>query len=270
MLKLLIIIILCLYIAVLFFFYLNQRSFIYFPSKSASTPIKAGVPEMQVVSLTTKDGLALEAWYRPSLDSQTPTIVYFHGNAGHIGHRGPIVLPFLAKGYGVLLVTYRGYSGNPGYPSEKGFYQDARAAIQFLQEQNVPLHCVVLYGESIGTGVAVQMAAEYPIGALILQSPFTSLTDIAKLHYPFLPVNWLMKDQFNSLKKAKLIHAPSLVLYGQKDVLIPPSISLQLFEALDTIKEIQAIPQNDHNSPFNPHLTINFIQKHVSCHAKKE
>lgn len=268
MLKLLVLIICGIYGSILLFYYFNQRSFIYYPNKFNLTPLKVGVADMQIVTLTTEDHLSLKAWYHPSLNFQIPTLVYFHGNAGNIGQSIPIIRPFLNKGYGVLLVNYRGYNGNPGIPSEKGFYQDARAAIQFLCNQNISLQSIVLYGESIGTGVAIQMATEYLVGGLVLQSPFTSLIDIGQLQYPFLPVKWLIKDPFNSFIKAKHIHAPTLILYGQKDDLIPPYISIKLFEELNTVKEIQAISQNTHSSFFDPKFAIRFIQKYISKHEK--
>jgi fermentation-respiration switch protein FrsA (DUF1100 family) len=251
------------YIAALLFLYWNQRHFIYFPSHYSPTPASAGVSEMQVVTLKAEDHLELKAWYRPPVQPQLPTLVYFHGNAGNIGHRGLIIQPFLKEGYGVLLVTYRGYSGNPGQPSEEGFYQDARAAMQFLQQQNISNQSIVLYGESIGSAVAMQIATEYDVGAMILQAPFTSLGDMGQFHYSFFPVKWLLKDQYNSLQKAKQVHAPILVLYGKNDEIVPPRFSVQLFEALPEPKEIQAIPDIGHNDPFDANFTINFIQKHV-------
>lgn len=219
---------------------------------------------MEVVKLHTNDGLDLTAWYRPAYP-QHPTIVYLHGNAGHIGHRAIIVRPFLSKGYGVLLVTYRGYSGNPGKPHEEGFYQDGRAAFRFLQEKGVPDSCIVIYGESIGAAVAVQMATEFQAGALVLQSPFTSLGDIGQFHYPIFPVKLLIKEQYNSLEKAGRIHSPVLVLYGGSDNVIPPAFSKRLFEALSTSKQLQEIPDIGHNDLFPSRTAIKFIEEHVYC-----
>lgn len=224
--------------------------------------MEAGVP-MEIVTLKTNDGLKLVAWYHQALHPHLPTIIYFHGNAGNIGQRSNAVQPFFKKGYGVLLVTYRGYSGNPGEPSEKGLYQDGRAAIQFLKHQHIPDQCIVLYGESIGTAVAIQMAIEYHLGAIILQSPFTSLIDIGQFHYPFFPIKWLIKDQFNSLNKAEQIQSPVLVLYGEMDDIIPPKFSIQLFEALPTFKQMQSIPDIGHNDIFNANFAINFIERYV-------
>jgi len=243
-----------------------QRQLIYFPSGSQiPTPIAAGVPEMQVVDLHTKDGLTLQAWYSRATQPTKPTVVYFHGNAGHIGHRASIIKPFLKAGYGVLLVTYRGYSGNPGKPSEKGLYEDGRAAIKFLTKKKVPQHCLVLYGESVGTAVAVQMATEYPVGAIVLQAPFTSLVDVAKFHYPFFPVKWLLKDRFASVEKVKNVHAPVFILHGSNDSIIPPVLSRQLLRAFKRPKQADYIPDTGHNDLYEPSRVINFIDKTIKC-----
>ena len=257
------------YVAITLFLYLNQRNLIYFPSSLAHSTAAAGVPEMQVVTLQTADGLDLKAWYRPVINPQSLTIVYFHGNGGSISHRGRIIKPFLKDGYGVLLVTYRGYSGNPGNPSEEGLYQDARAAIQFLHKQNVSDSCIVLYGESLGTAVAVQMATEYPVGGLILQSPFTSLGEVGQFHYPFFPVKWLVKDRFNSLSKVKQIHAPTFILYGQNDDIVPSKFSVQLFEALSPPKQIKPISDIGHNDPFDFKFAISFMKEFIKCEPHK-
>ena len=259
-----------LYAAMLLFLYLTQQHLIYFPSGFSPTPAEAGVSEMQVVTLNTTDGLSLKAWYRPSLHSRLPTVIFFHGNAGNIGNRGQITQPFLKHGYGVLLTTYRGYSGNPGEPDESGLYADARAAFKFLLDQNVPENCIVLYGESLGSAIAIQMATEYEPGAIILQSPFSSLGDVGQFHYPFFPVKWLIKDQYSSFEKAERIKIPVLVLYGAKDDIIPPNFSIQLYDVFTTTKEIQAIPNSGHNDPFNSVFAIDFIKKHVrDCRREK-
>jgi fermentation-respiration switch protein FrsA (DUF1100 family) len=256
---------LAVYLVFILFLYQVQRQLIYFPSHRYTTPAAAGVPEMQEIHLTTEDGLKLIAWYRPPTKSDLPTVVHFHGNAGDIGHRGMIVKPFLNEGYGVLLLTYRGYSGNPGEPSEKGLYEDARAAMQFLKQKGVLGRCIVLYGHSIGAGVAVQMAIEFQVGALILQSPFTSLRDVGQYHYPILPVSWLIKEEFDSLKKAHKINVPVFILHGEEDDIIPKKFALQLYEAFPTTKEIEMVPGRGHNDLFDSDSLVSFIKRYVKC-----
>ncbi len=243
------------YCVLLALFYFFQRRLIYFPAYSDITPEQAGVPEMQTVTLTTKDGLTLKAWYAPPQNSRMPTLVYFHGNAGHIGYRASLVKPYLQHGFGVFLLTYRGYSENPGYPSEEGLYLDARGALEYLKGQKV-----VLYGESIGAAVAIQMALEYPIHGLILQAPFTSLQDVGAYHYPFIPSRLLLKDKYDSLAKAGLVHAPVLILQGENDNIIPKEMAQKLYNALSEPKKLHLIPHTGHNDLYAPTEVLQFLQ----------
>jgi uncharacterized protein len=258
------------YLGLLALLYVLQRSLIYFPDKQKISPAEAGVPEMKLVQMETDDGLVIRAWYRPAEKNYLPTLVYFHGNAGNIANRGMIVRPFLEEGYGVLLTTYRGYSGNPGNPSEKGLYSDARAAMTFLEKENIPLKCSVVYGNSIGAAVAIQTAVDYNVGALILQSPFSSITDVAKIHYAFFqPFLVLIKDRFDSLSKAGRIRSPVLMIHGKSDNIIPPELGRKLFEALPEPKESHYVSNRGHNDLFEPDLAIDFINKHIRCSEER-
>jgi len=243
----------CLVLFLIFFF---QRSLIYFPEYSDLTPEMAGVAEMKTVLLKTEDGLQIKSWYAPPKVPESLTIVYLHGNAGHIGYRAALVKPYLNVGYGVFLLTYRGYSGNPGKPSEEGLYADARAALEFLKGKSV-----VLFGESIGSAVAIQMALEYDVKAIILQSPFTSLADVGAYHYPFLPVKWLLRDEFQSLEKAPKVHIPVCIIHGQNDGIIPKEMALKLFSAFSEPKTLLLVPYSGHNDLYEPRAVIEFIQK---------
>lgn len=249
------------YLIIVLFLYIFQRQLIYFPSNTSISPAESGVPEMKEIHIKTDDGLSLKSWYRPPVNSNQPTIIFFHGNAGHIGHRAFIVKPFLDEGYGVFLLTYRGYSGNTGNPSEKGLYNDARAVMKFLKNED----CLVLYGNSIGAAVAIQMATEYPVEGIVLQSPFTSLMDLGQHHYPVLPVRWLTKDKYDSLSKVKNIHVPVLVLHGERDMINPQKFSRKLFQALPEPKKFISVPEKGHNDLFKPQLIIDFIKHNVSC-----
>lgn len=243
--------------------YLTQRQFTYFPQRFSPEKLSAGVDGLKPVELSTEDGLTLTAWYARAKKDDLPTILYLHGNAGHIGHRVFLVRPYLEEGYGVLLLTYRGYSGNPGSPSEQGLYDDARAAMEFLRQKGVPQNLTVLFGESIGGAVAVQIAIESPVGAIVLQSPFTSLGDVGQYHYPIFPVKWLVKDKFDTLSKAPKIVAPVLIVLGEKDDIIPPLLSRELFEAFPGPKEMVSITDKGHNDLFEPERVIRFIKEYV-------
>lgn len=215
--------------------YFFQRHLIYFPHHEAIQIPTFANNYFKVIKLETSDKLALQAWYAPARRNY-PTIVYFHGNKGDIGNRIPNVLPYIKNGYGVLLVEYRGYAQNPGTPNEQGLYNDGRAAIQFVHKQGIQNSCIILFGESLGTGVAVQLASEFPVAALILQSPYTSILSIGKYHYPYIPVKLLLKDQFNSLAKITQVHSALLMIYAASDLVIPAQDSEQLFNAANPPK----------------------------------
>jgi len=251
--------------------YLVQRELIYHPTQSLPSPENSGVPEMKVVRLTTEDGVTLTSWYRPPQEG-LPTIVYFQGNGGNIAGRGTKVRPYLDAGFGVLLAGYRGYGGNPGRPSEPGLYADGRAHLDFLNKQNIPPKRWVMYGESLGSGVAVQMAFERAkddqgqtdgsIGTVILEAPFSSLGDAAQSHYPFFPTRYLVKDRFDSIAKIDKIKAPLFVFNGDRDGVIPPSLGRRLFDAAKDPKESHWIKGGGHNNLYDfgvSRLVIEFI-----------
>ncbi|WP_331712929.1 alpha/beta hydrolase [Legionella spiritensis] len=199
---------------------------------------------MQVVKLVTKDGLTLQSWYKAANPGK-PTLLFLHGNAGHIGFRMPMANQWLAAGYGVLLLEYRGYGGNPGHPGEQGLYLDGIAAMAFLKEQGVTPSSTVLYGESLGTGVATYLAINYPVCAVILQSPFTSLPALARVHYPWIMIQpW---DKFDSLSRIADIQAPLLILHGRNDAIVPYQQGVELFARAREPKLFVELPGKGHN-----------------------
>lgn len=224
-----------------------QRSLMYFPDRSAVAPARAGVPDMAERQLTAADGVALVAWFKPAASAAHPTIVYFHGNGGNIALRGGRVRPFLDAGYGVLLLSYRGYGGSAGRPSEAGLYADGRAAVRFVLDTGVPARQVVLFGESLGSAVALQMASEQSPGALILEAPFTSAVDVAASAYPFVPVRWLVKDRYESIAKIGRIRVPLLIVHGERDRIVPVRYARRLFEAAAQPKKAVFLPRAGHN-----------------------
>lgn len=209
--------------------YIFQGYLTFAPDRSAIYPKDWQAEDMAVIQLHTADNLTLTSWYKAAAPGK-PTLIYFHGNAGHIGGRVPVMRSYLNEGYGLLLVGYRGYANNPGTPTEQGLYQDARAGMAFLRQQGVNPECTVIYGESMGTGIAIQMATEYVIGALVLQSPYTSFVDVGKNHYPFLPVSWLIKNRFDSLSKIDQLKVPVFVGHGERDRVVPFSLGKQLYD----------------------------------------
>jgi fermentation-respiration switch protein FrsA (DUF1100 family) len=223
----------------LFFF---QRQLLYHPDKTR--PQLAGLGQIGVreVGLSTDDGLSLLSWYlppRPDYQHQTgrPVIVYFHGNGGHIGYRVDRLLRFARDGYGVLMLEYRGYGGNPGVPTETGFYADARAAVGFLEREGVAPNRLVLYGESLGSGVAVELAAQHDVAGVILEAPFTSVAEVAQHHFPYVPAARLVTDRFDSRSRIAKVRAPILVLHGERDRVVPVCYGRALFDAAPEPKE---------------------------------
>jgi fermentation-respiration switch protein FrsA (DUF1100 family) len=223
-----------------------QDHLLYFPDKSRPDPARVGVAELREVSFETADGVALRSWWLPSRAGQ-PAIAYFHGNGGNVGHRAECLRRFASAGLGVLMVEYRGYGGNPGRPSEEGLYADARAALDFLERNGVARDRVVLYGESLGSGVAVRMASERPPGALILEAPYTSLFEAAIEHYPAWLVRLIQRDRYDSLSLIGTIRAPLLVLQGERDEVIPVALGRKLFAAGNQPKEAWFAPSGHHN-----------------------
>jgi fermentation-respiration switch protein FrsA (DUF1100 family) len=233
------------YLAVLAYLFFCQRQLLYFPDRSR--PQLAGLRQVGVreITLTTADGLDLLSWYLPPRAGR-PVIAYFHGNGGNIAHRADRVQRFAGQGYGVLIVEYRGYGGNPGTPSEAGLFEDARAGIDFLRREGIAAGRVVVYGESLGTAVAVHAAVGRPFGAVILESPFTSIAAVAQYHYPFVPAALLIWDRFDSLSRIAGVKAPLLVLQGGRDGVIPPRLGDALFAAAPQPKERWVVPQAGH------------------------
>jgi uncharacterized protein len=233
------------YLAVLAYLYVFQRQLLYLPDRSHPQLGVLAQLDVREVHLATADGLSLLSWYRPARAGR-PVIAYFQGNGGNIGHRSERLQRFAGEGYGVLLVGYRGYGGNPGSPTEAGFYRDAQAAFDFLQRDGIAAGRVVLYGESLGSGVAVYLAATEQIGALILESPYTSVAALAQYHYPYIPAALLVWDGFDALSRIGQVKAPILVLRGGNDAIVPGRFSQALFDAAPEPKESWFAPDAGH------------------------
>jgi fermentation-respiration switch protein FrsA (DUF1100 family) len=227
--------------------FLCQRQLLYHPVRSR--PELLGLEQLGVreVTLPTEDGLSLLSWYLPPRPGR-PVIAYFHGNGGHIGYRAERLLRFAREGYGVLMVEYRGYGGNPGSPSESGFYTDGRAALGFLDREGVAPNRLVLYGESLGSGVAVALAVQHEIGALILEAPPTSVAEVAQNHFPYVPAARMVLDRFDSLSCIGRVKAPLLVLHGDRDRVVPIRFGRALLDAASEPKEGWFSPDAGHEN----------------------
>jgi len=227
--------------------YIFQRQLLYFPD---TTRPKLGVLaalDVREITLTTADGLSLLSWYLPPSDGH-PVIAYFHGNGGHIGYRAERLRWFAQAGYGVLMAEYRGYGGNPGTPSETGLVADGFAALGFLDREGIPSNRLVIYGESLGSGVAVSLAAQQEIAGLILEAPFTSVAEVAQYHYVVIPASALVRDRFDSLACIGHIKAPLLILHGGQDRIVPLRFGRALFNAAPEPKELWVAREAGHEN----------------------
>ncbi len=196
-----------------------QRRLMYFPDARRTPPSAAGFPQAEEVLLRTSDGEALVAWHVPPRGDK-PVVLYFQGNAGALDLRVGRFQWLVADGTGLVALGYRGYGGSSGKPSEQGLIRDAVAAYEFAAAHYRPAR-IVLWGESLGTAVAIALAAEHEVGGLILDAPFTSAADIGAATYPFVPVRWLIKDTFRSDLRIARVSAPVLVLHGERDRVVP-------------------------------------------------
>ena len=225
-----------------------QRRLIYLPS--GSVPRAAAVLSgAEDVSFETADGLRLGGWFVPGRE-RGPAVLVCNGNAGNRAMRAALAAALARMGMAVLLFDYRGYGGNPGSPTEEGLAADARAAAGYLAARpEVDPARLVYFGESLGAAVALRLATERPPAALVLRSPFASLAEVGRVHYPMLPVSWLLWDRFDSAALAARLDAPLLVVAGGRDGIIPVSHSRRLFAAAPQPKRLVVLDGADHNDP---------------------
>src|SRR5262245_35004834 len=245
-LKWLIILAILAYGGVLALMYIFQRSLMYFPDRSRTPPAAAGLPHAEEVTLKSADGERLIAWYVPP-QSDKPLVIYFHGNGGALNLRADRFRWLTGDGFGLLGLSYRGYGGSTGTPTETGMLLDATAAYDFAVAR-YPAARIVLWGESLGTGVAVALAAERQVGGLILDAPFTSAADIGAAAYPFLPVRWFIRDSFRSDQRIGRVKAPLLVLHGEQDRVIPIRFGEKLFALANEPKRFVRFPLGEHSN----------------------
>jgi fermentation-respiration switch protein FrsA (DUF1100 family) len=239
------IVLLCLYVGMAAVLYVAQRSMMYFPDTAHVTPAQAGFPAAEEVPLTAADGGRSTVWsVAPNADK--PVVLYFHGNGGALHYRVERFKTLLRDGVGLVALEYRGFGGNPGNPSEAGLFADAEAAYAYAVAR-YPAQRLVLWGESLGTGIAVALAAKKPVGRVILEAPFTSAAAVASLRYWYLPVRQLMKDQYRSDELIGEITVPVLILHGVHDHVVPFAMGERMFELARTPnKHIVRFLDGDH------------------------
>jgi fermentation-respiration switch protein FrsA (DUF1100 family) len=225
--------------------YLAQRSLMYLPERQRVSPAAAGFPGATEIVLNTADGEKVIAWHVPPHEDK-PVILYFHGNGGSLRYRAQRFKELTADGTGLLALSYRGYGGSTGHPTEAGLLADAKALYAFARER-YSAERLVLWGESLGSGVAVALAAEQPVGRIVLEAPFTSAADVASTVYWFMPIRLLMKDQFRSDERIAKVQAPVLILHGERDYVVPFAQGQRLFTLANEPKRFVPMRRGGHN-----------------------
>ena len=236
------------FLAVTAVFWTQQRKLIYFPFGDVPDPETIGLAGGSPVTFSTSDGLTLNGWFVTRIPRPRFTAIVFNGNAGNRALRAPLADALARHGLAILLFDYRGFGGNPGSPTEAGLRADARAARDYvLARPDVDAARLVYFGESLGSAVAAELAVAHPPSALILRSPFTSLTDVGQVHYRFLPVRWLLRDRFATLDRMRAIRVPLLVIAGDRDRIVPVDQSRRLHDMANEPKSLLIVPGADHN-----------------------
>ena len=252
------------YLILLTLIYINQRKLLYLPSENnyLDDPINFTYNEFFIE--VDKD-VKIKSWLIEKDLKKYKTILFLHGNAGNLFNRSYKLNRLNELNLNVLIISWRSFSGNLGEPNETNLYGDAKKAVKWLNDRGVETKNIILYGESLGTGVAVEIGQTNKFNSIILESPYTSMVKAAKIYYPYLPVNLLLKDKYNSEKKIKNIKTPILIMHGKKDNIVPFYMGKKLFETANKPKKFLQIEEDDHMLSFNDNLLLeikNFINKY--------
>lgn len=242
-----------------------ERILLYHPTGHRIDPAAVGLASAKELQLATADGETIVAWYVKAAPGQ-PTLLYFHGNSGTLADRAERFAAYTKRGRGVLMMAYRGYSGSTGRPSERANVADAKLAYETLVAMGVPSEKIVLYGESIGTCVAVRVAAEKPAAGLILDGPYTSILEVAQISYPYLPSGLLMRDRYETLRYLNDVRAPLLVIHGELDAIIPVEMGrkvAQLFPGPTEIVTFRRAGHSDHGKYGSYEVVNDWIDRTV-------
>ena len=249
--------ILLIFVVIYFFIlistYLFQRNLLYHPGENNYFGDQLTV-SIEKVKIKTKDNIELMSWYHRKNSNNYKTILFLHGNAGSLENRIHKINHFKHMNVNFLLISWRGFSGNEGKPTEEGLYQDARSAVAWLKSKEISEDDIIIYGESLGTGVATEIAQNKNFGGIILESPFTSMVDAGKDKYPYLPVRLLLKDKYESDKKIKNIKSPILIMHGKIDNIVPFHMGKKMYELANQPKYSYFSENDDHMMEYNEKL----------------
>ena len=222
-----------------------ESRLMYHPSGARVDPERIGLEGVHEIELTTSDGHRIIAWYQRA-DVDQPTILYFHGNGGSLADRTERFDSFGARGRGVFMMSYRGFSGSSGAPSERANVSDAKLAYDWLLTQGLSADEIIVYGESLGTGVAVQVAAVRKVRGIVLDAPYTSIVDVAELAYPFLPSRTVMRDRYLTMQYVGQIECPALIIHGERDEVIPVEMGKAVSKGFSGPVEFVTFPEAGH------------------------
>ena len=250
------------YFIIILFVYFYQRNLLYHPSENNYLNDKITF-NYEEIFIETDKKIKLKSWFIKKDLNKFKTILIFHGNAGNLFNRVYKLNELNKLDVNILLISWRGFSGNKGKPTEKNLYHDAEEAIKWLNNRGAISKNIILYGESLGTGVATELGTSNAFGGIILESPFTSIANAAKIYYPYLPVNIILKDRYDSIGKIKNITTPILIMHGKKDNIVPQKMGLELYEKANQPK-FSYFPENDdHMMEYNDNL-LNSIKLFIN------
>ena len=246
------ILLLIVYFIITFFLYFFQRNLLYYPTENNYYGDELKV-SIEKIKINTKNNLELLSWYHKK-NSRYKTILFLHGNAGTLENRIHKINHFKDIKINFLILSWRGFSGNNGKPTEQGLYDDAISAIRWLKNQGFEERDIIIYGESLGTGVATEIAQNKNFAGIILESPFTSMVDVGKNKYPFFPIGLLLKDKYESYKKIKNINSPILIMHGEDDSIVPFFMGQKMYELANEPKYSYFSKYDDHMMEYNEKL----------------
>ena len=250
------------YFIIILFVYFYQRNLLYHPSENNYLNDKITF-NYEEIFIETDKNINLKSWFIKKDLNKFKTILIFHGNAGNLFNRVYKLNELNKLDVNILLISWRGFSGNKGKPTEKNLYHDAEEAVKWLNNRGAISKNIILYGESLGTGVATELGTSNAFGGIILESPFTSIANAAKIYYPYLPINIILKDRYNSIGKIKNITTPILIMHGKKDNIVPQKMGLELYEKANQPK-FSYFPENDdHMMEYNDNL-LNSIKLFIN------
>ena len=249
------------YVVLLIFLYFYQGKLLYHPNVNSYTEVDNLIPKIEKVNIPTSDNLNLLGWFHKK-DISKKTILFLHGNAGSLENRIYKLNHFKNLDLNFLIIAWRGFSGSSGKPSEKGLYEDALSAVKWLESNEIYENNIIVYGESLGTAVAVELAQNKNFAGIILESPFTSMIETAKKYYPFFPVKLLLKDKYESINKIRNIHSPILIMHGKQDKIVPFKMGKKMYDLANSPK-FNYFPEYDDHMMNYDQLLLNKLKLFV-------